>query len=142
VTWLAEADGAKGRLLKAPAAHEPVIPGGADRVVVVACLGGIGEPLDGRAVHRPEVAARLLGVPQGTLVSPALLAGLVGHPAGGLKGIPEGAEVVALLTDWGGRSRDEAGIVARQLLSGRRIGRVVWVDLSPSGHVLDVWMRE
>ena len=63
VTWLVEADGAKGRLLKAPAEYEPVLPAGAERVVVVAGLEAIGRPLDERTVHRPEIAARLLGLP-------------------------------------------------------------------------------
>src|SRR5574340_1774700 len=35
VTWLIEADGAKGCGLKLPAAHEPVIPGQVARVVVL-----------------------------------------------------------------------------------------------------------
>jgi molybdenum cofactor cytidylyltransferase len=142
VTWLVEADGAKGRLLKAPAEHEPVIPGGANRVVVVACLDAIGRPLDDDTVHRPEIAARLLGVPQGALVSPELVAGLIGHPAGGLKGIPELAEVVVLLTEWSGRSRDDAGVISRHLLSGRRIGGVVLADLSTSGLVVGAWRRD
>ena len=42
ITWLVEADGAKGRLLKAPEEYEPVIPDETDRVIVVAAfLSGV-----------------------------------------------------------------------------------------------------
>jgi len=130
VTWLVEADGAKGRLLKAPAEYEPVVPSRAGRVIVVAGLDAIGRPLDERTVHRAEIAARLLGVQLGTIVTPDLFVNLIGHPSGGLKGIPDGAEVVVLLVQWDERSHVHADTVARQLLSERSISRVVLANLS------------
>ena len=139
VPWLVEADGAKGRLLKAPAEYEPVIPAGADRVVIVAGLGAIDKPLDERTVHRPEIAARLLGVSPGTVVTPELFAELVSHTSGGLKGVPARAEVVALLTQQENCPHAHADTVARQLLSNRRISRVVLVSSHTSGPVLEVW---
>jgi len=205
VTWLVEADGAKGRLLKAPAEYEPVVPAGAARVVVVAGLEAIGRPLDERTVHRPEIAARLLGEGRGEavtepptgvgglpgscakpppqvgvgsqlrqarldVITPAMVATLLGHQAGGLKGVPPQAQVVVLLTQWGdalavpagpgemqpearlqpGNSRPEprttnhvshphAEAIARQLLSGVRIGRVVLANLRAAEPVLKMW---
>lgn len=130
ITWLVEADGARGRLLKAPAEYEPVIPAGADRVIVVAGLDAIGKPLDERVVHRPEIAARLLGVPLGTAITADLFAKLVGHTSGGLKGTPSRAEVVVLLAQWSGDSSRHAEAVARQLLSNSRIAHVVPVKQS------------
>ena len=130
VTWLVEADGAKGRLLKAPAEYEPVIPDGADRVIIVAGLDAIGKPLDERAVHRPEIAVRLLGIPLGTTITPDLFTSLVGHTSGGLKGIPSHAEVVVLLIQWSGDGSPSthADAIARQLLSNSRIAHVVPVN--------------
>lgn len=139
VTWLVEADGAKGRLLKAPAEYEPVIPAGADRVVIVAGLGAIDKPLDERAVHRPEIVARLLRVPLGTVITPDLFANLIGHTSGGLKGIPSNAEAVALLTQRDGHPHVHADTVARQLLSGHRIGHVVLADFRAPDPVLKIW---
>lgn len=133
VTWLVEADGARGRLLKAPAAHEPVIPSTAGRVVVVAGLEAIGQPLDSGSVHRPEVAARLLDVPLGTTVTPRLFVALVSHAQGGLKTIPAGAEVAVLLTRWAGAPSPHAEPVAEELLSHPAISRVV--ILRPGGLV-------
>jgi probable selenium-dependent hydroxylase accessory protein YqeC len=136
VTWLVEADGARGRLLKAPAEYEPVIPAEADRVIIVAGLEAIGEPLDERVVHRPEIAARLLGVPLGTTITPDLFAKLVGHESGGLKGIPSHAEVIVLLAQWDDRSHIYAKSITQRLLSEQCIGRVALVDLRDPDPVL------
>ena len=62
---IVEADGARRRLLKAPAAHEPAMPAGATLVTPVACLAAVGRPLAERHVHRPQLAAELLGVDLG-----------------------------------------------------------------------------
>jgi probable selenium-dependent hydroxylase accessory protein YqeC len=141
VTWLVEADGAKGRLLKAPADHEPAIPSEADRVVVVAGLDALGEPLNERTVHRPEIAARLLSVHLGATITPALVADLISHGSGGLKDIPPRAEAAVLLAQRDDRSREaDAEIIARQLLSGDRIARVVWAALHLPDPVVALWL--
>jgi probable selenium-dependent hydroxylase accessory protein YqeC len=139
VTWLVEADGAKRRKLKAPAEYEPVIPSEADRVVVVGGLAALGRPLDERTVHRPERAARLLGTPIGTVITPGMVAALLAHPQGGLKGIPRDATVVALLTQQEGSPHPQAAAVAQELLSSGRITRVVLADLYGPEPVLEVW---
>ncbi|MDE2903711.1 MAG: selenium cofactor biosynthesis protein YqeC [Chloroflexota bacterium] len=59
---IVEADGARRRLLKAPAVHEPAMPAGATLVIPVACLAAVGRQLAERHVHRPELAAEILGV--------------------------------------------------------------------------------
>lgn len=57
---LVEADGAHGRPLKVPAAHEPVIPEQAGLVIGVVGLDALGQTIkDG--CHRPEQTAALLG---------------------------------------------------------------------------------
>jgi probable selenium-dependent hydroxylase accessory protein YqeC len=58
---LVEADGSRRRPLKAPAAHEPVIPSTADAVVVVAGMSGLGVPLSEETVFRAEIWAALSG---------------------------------------------------------------------------------
>lgn len=49
-----EADGARQRSLKTPAAHEPVIPASATLLVVVAALDVLGQPFSEERVHRLE----------------------------------------------------------------------------------------
>jgi molybdenum cofactor cytidylyltransferase len=94
---LIEADGASRRPLKAPAAHEPVIPPWVNTVVVVAGLSGLGQPLGPEWVHRPEEFSRLTGLAPGAPISAEALRRLLAHPQGGLKDIPGAARRVVLL---------------------------------------------
>jgi probable selenium-dependent hydroxylase accessory protein YqeC len=103
-------------------------------------LDAIGEPLTERTVHRSEVAARLLCVDSGATITPELLADLIGHESGGLKGVPHRAEVVVLLTHGDARLRDgDVQPIAEHLLSGDRIGRVIWAALRAPDPVVALW---
>lgn len=83
-----EADGARGRAIKAPAAHEPVIPPQATHVLAVVGIDALGEPLDGAIAHRPERIASLLGLAEGGPLAPRHIAALLAHAAGGRKSVP------------------------------------------------------
>ena len=94
---LIEADGSRTFPLKAPADHEPAIPDWVNQVVVVAGMKGIGQPLDGEHVHRPELFAALSELPVGDAVTPEALVKVLVHPDGGLKHIPFGARRSVIL---------------------------------------------
>ena len=141
VTWLVEADGARGRLLKAPAAHEPATPSEVDRVVLVAAVDAIGRPLDNATVHRPEIAARLLGVETGTTISPRLMADLMAHPLGGMKGVPSHAESVVLLAEWNDTEASSCDSLVQRLLASPAIARIVLADLRRGEPVRGMWTR-
>ncbi|RME87603.1 MAG: putative selenium-dependent hydroxylase accessory protein YqeC, partial [Anaerolineae bacterium] len=112
-----EADGARGRPLKAPAAHEPVVPVFASLAVVVAGMNGLGKPLDEAWVHRPERFAALTGLRMGQKISSGALAQALTHPEGGLKGIPPGTRRVALLNQADTTLRQsQAASLAKRLL--------------------------
>ena len=70
---LVEADGSKGLPLKAHAAHEPVIPPCAQRVVAVAGIDGIGKPI-GAVCHRSARYAQLALADEETIVTPEIAA--------------------------------------------------------------------
>jgi molybdenum cofactor cytidylyltransferase len=115
---LLEADGSRMLPLKAPAPHEPPIPGFVDTVVVAAGLSGLGQPLDPAWVHRPELFASLSGLEPGAPVSAAALGRLLTHPQGGLKNCPPGARRIALLNQADTPLRQAAGrSLARLLLA-------------------------
>lgn len=76
---ICEADGSKGRPLKFPAAHEPVLCEGFSLVLVVG-LRALYKPLTDEIFHRPELARQHLGWREGTIVTPPLLADLISHP--------------------------------------------------------------
>lgn len=88
---LVEADGARERPIKAPAAYEPTIPPWVDHVVVMAGLIGLGQPVNAETVHRPEIFTHLTGLHPGETIKTEHLVTVLGSQSGGLKGIPEGA---------------------------------------------------
>jgi molybdenum cofactor cytidylyltransferase len=94
---LIEADGSRMRPFKAPAEHEPVIPDGTTLVVPVVGVDVLGQPLDDHHVHRVERVCALTGAIEGEPVTPELVARVIGHPQGGLKGVPAGARVIPLV---------------------------------------------
>ncbi len=73
---LVKADGARMRWLKAPAANEPVLPPGTDRVLAVASARALGEPLGERIAHRLDAVAAATGLSPGDLVTPDAMARL------------------------------------------------------------------
>lgn len=102
---LIEADGARQRPLKAPAAYEPVIPPWVDQVLVMAGLGGLGKTLNSDSVHRLEIFARLAGLRQGEQIGVTHLAQVLGSPSGGLKSIPLRASRMLFLNQAEGEMR-------------------------------------
>ncbi len=94
---LVEADGSRGRPLKAPGPNEPVIPASATLVIVVMGIDAVGRPI-AAAAHRPPQAAALLGVGEGHVLSPDDCAAVVAHPDGGLKGVPDASRVAVAIT--------------------------------------------
>ncbi len=94
---LIEADGARGRAIKAPADHEPVIPDWVDMVIVSCGMTALAEQLNENRVHRPQIFAELTGLKAGEIISVERVARLLAHPMGGLKGLPRQASHVLLL---------------------------------------------
>ncbi len=119
IPLLVEADGARQKPLKAPAAHEPAIPEGTDIAVVTAGLSALGRPLASDSVHRPEIFANLSGLRLGESLTAEAIIRVLLDPQGGLKGIPVGARRVALLTQADSAERQsQAGQMAHSLLAG------------------------
>lgn len=93
---LIEADGARQKPLKAWAEHEPPIPPFVDLVIHVVGLRGLGKPLDGQTVHRPEVFAQLGQIEMGQIISPSALTRVLMHPQGAVRNIPTEARRLLL----------------------------------------------
>lgn len=117
---LVEADGSARLPLKAPAAHEPVIPPQATLVVPVAGASALGRPLDHHTVHRPEETAHAAGVALGASITPEVMAAAL---LACTRGTPDGARVVPLLSQ--ADLRADLASVARLLLGRSKVGRVV-----------------
>jgi probable selenium-dependent hydroxylase accessory protein YqeC len=90
---LVEADGARGRSLKVPAPHEPVVPRRATLLVVLAGLDALGGPLDEARVHRLELVAASAGRRPGDLLDEDVMAAALSLPAGYPSRVPPGARL-------------------------------------------------
>lgn len=91
---LIEADGAKGRPLKYPAAHEPVIPRFSDRTVVVAGLDALGGTVEEK-VFRWELFTEATGLsPETEITVPVFLRLFDGD--GLMKGVDRARCIVVL----------------------------------------------
>jgi probable selenium-dependent hydroxylase accessory protein YqeC len=92
-----EADGARGKLLKAPADHEPAIPASATIVVVIVGVDAVGRPAQ-QVAHRPELVAAVTGTRAGDPLTIEDVAAVLLDQQGGLKAVPDSARVVMAIT--------------------------------------------
>lgn len=93
---IAESDGSKGRSVKAPAAHEPVIAPCSDIVVGVIGMDCIGKCIDESVVHRVDEFCHVAGKNEGDIIECGDIARLIMSPFGIFKGA-EGAKRYVLL---------------------------------------------
>lgn len=110
-----EADGARGRSLKAPAAHEPVLPGSTSLLLALAGLDVLGAAFDGERVHRLDEVARATGLGPGGVVDEAAVRAALAWPEGYVGRTPAGASRAVFLNKAEGDERWQA---ARRLAAG------------------------
>jgi probable selenium-dependent hydroxylase accessory protein YqeC len=95
---IVEADGARHRMIKAPAEHEPVIPSHTNVALLLMSAEAINKPLDENIAHRPELIASVTGIRVGDVLSPAVIAKLMTSEQGALKHIPQTASAYLMIT--------------------------------------------
>jgi probable selenium-dependent hydroxylase accessory protein YqeC len=95
---IVEADGARHRMIKAPAEHEPVIPLQTKVALLLMSAEAINQPLSDRIAHRAELVAKVTGIQMGDVLSPDVIARLIVSEQGLLKHIPRAATVYLLVT--------------------------------------------
>ena len=126
-----KADGARMRLVKAPADDEPALPACCTTVVPILSALAIGEPLTSRVAHRVERIARVAGLRENELITAQHLGRLLSS-AEGLMKATEGRRVVPVINMVDDAAREaqarEAAAVALDLCG--RIDRVVLVCLA------------
>ena len=139
---LNEADGSRMRPFKAPADHEPVLSANTTLLVPVVGLDTLGHPLTDQHVHRAERVAKLAGVALGTEITPDIVARVLAHPQGGLKGLPSAARVVPLVNKVESPEQiTSARDLARRLLTYPGIEAVVIGAVQRDDPVSEVWGR-
>ena len=111
-----EADGAAGKPVKAPAAHEPVIPSSATMVIAVMGLEAMGRPFDSEIVFRPGLFGEITGLEDGETITPAALATVFQSPNGLFKGSPDSARRIAFFNKLDLLASEEEGRALARLL--------------------------
>jgi probable selenium-dependent hydroxylase accessory protein YqeC len=94
---LVEADGARGRSLKVPASHEPVLPRLTSLVVVVAALDVLGEPLTDDRIHRLDLVSAATGTTIGEAVDEDTVVSCLRYARGYVSRLPAGARAAVFL---------------------------------------------
>lgn len=82
---LVKADGARGRFIKAPAEHEPPIPGFTSTVIPVVSAKVFGMPLTEKIAHRVDRISKLAGLDEHDEIRPEHIARLLSSSEGSLK---------------------------------------------------------
>jgi molybdenum cofactor cytidylyltransferase len=138
---IVEADGAKGRSLKAPAPYEPVIPSATSLLVPVAAVDAVGQRLDERIAHRPEIVAELTSAELGQVITPQLIAAVLLHPEGGMKDAPSEAKVIPLINKVTTAQMKRAREIARLLLASSRVQRALLGAVAERDPIKEAWSR-
>ena len=94
---IVEADGARHKMIKAPAEHEPAVPPQTNVALLMMSAEAINQPLSEEIAHRPECVAAVLDINQGDILTPALVAKLMMSEQGEMKNIPEMAKAIHVL---------------------------------------------
>lgn len=137
---LVEADGARGRAIKAPADHEPVLPAASGIVIAVAAIEALGQPLAEAVAHRPELIAALLGLALGDPLTSQHIAALLTHPQAGRKNVPPQARFCPLINKVEGAAALQAArAIAAAARSAPGVDSIVIASLLAVEPVVEVW---
>ncbi len=139
-----EADGAARKPLKAPNPTEPVIPPNTSLVIAVVGIDAVGKRLSKENVFRPEIVAKLTGIPLGERVSIEAIATLITHSLGITKGTPDRARIVPFINKMDlGISLSLAKSLASKILEARhpQIDRVILGQALLNPPVVEVIFR-
>jgi probable selenium-dependent hydroxylase accessory protein YqeC len=144
--WIiVEADGAAGKPLKAPAAHEPAIPDTTHWLIATVGLSAVGKPLNAQWVFRPYLVSALTGLALEDQISTSAIAKMCLDHNGMLKNAPEGAKRFIFLNqaDLPGclaAGRQIAQLLttyARKSLKGVLIGRTLYEPIVDKYYIIN-----
>ena len=110
-----EADGARGRSLKAPAPHEPAVPEWTTSTIVMAGIDILGRRLDEESVHRLEIVQELSGASKGSRIVEEVIA--LALVRGYFPAIPKTSRKIVFLNKVDDTRLEQAERVGELLLS-------------------------
>ena len=131
---LVEADGARGRSLKTPAGHEPVVPRSSTLLLVLAALDVLGQPLGEDHVHRLDLVAAAAGRAVGGRVDEDVVVAALGEASGYPSRAPARARSAAFLN----KAEDETALAASARIARRLVPPY---DFVATGSAREGWAR-
>lgn len=134
-----EADGSRGKPIKAPADHEPVIASECTMVIGVIGLDALYSPLNESTVHRADLFSEITGCPMNKPLSAEAIATILRYPQGIFKGAPTGARKVCLINKVDAETDLPAARSIAELLKEADIERVLLCSLKQKNPVWEVW---
>jgi probable selenium-dependent hydroxylase accessory protein YqeC len=118
---IVEADGSRGKSLKAFGPHEPQVPAATTTILQLAGLDAVGAPLDDEYVHRAQTLATVLAVPIGSELTAGVFADALRAQVRRLRQGRGAHRIVAMLNKADRPGEEALGLaVARELLDGAR----------------------
>ena len=129
-----EADGARGRSLKTPAGHEPVVPRSSTLLLVLAALDVLGQPLGKDHVHRLDLVAAAAGRAVGGRVDEDVVVAALGEASGYPSRAPARARSAAFLN----KAEDETALAAAARIARRLVPPY---DFVATGSAREGWAR-
>lgn len=137
-----EADGARGRSLKAPASYEPVVPTDTTLLVPVVGIDAVGSRLGEKMVHRPELVSELTGLACGERIGTSIVSKLLVHERGALKSAPAHSRVVPLINKVHHVAELEAARqIAADIKGHARLARVLVGAAADEDPIRECWRR-
>lgn len=140
---LIKADGARSRLLKAPAEHEPPIPACTDTVIAVISAKAIGQRLTDKVAHRVEHITTITGLEENGKIQPVDIARILASKQGALKNTGN-ARVIPLINMVDDSEREILARTAAQeaLSMTGRFDYVVLAAMRNASPIVDVISRQ
>jgi len=126
---LIQADGARRRSFKTPAAHEPRIPSRTTHCILAVGLDVLGAPLDNKKVHRHEITAALAEQEIGSEVTIETILKVSQHPNGYLPHLPPNARRILYLSKADTSKRIESARAIQAGIDPENYELVFWANL-------------
>ncbi len=137
-----KADGARGRLMKGPAEHEPVTPEFADTVIPVVSVKVIGMTLTDKIVHRVDQISKITGLNEHDEIKPEHIARLLSSSDGSLKNTGS-AKVIPLINmvDYSEQETSAREAAHLALTMTDRFDHIVLAAMKEDEPIVDVISR-
>ena len=124
---LIEADGSKGRSIKAPEVYEPVISKLTTKTIGIIGLEALGEKISEETVHRPEIFTKVIGKDLYNIINENDVVKLVLHKNGLFKDAQ--GEKVLILNKAINQERINKGCKVKEMLLNTKLNKILVADI-------------